>query len=251
MTSEHRRHDRLLVTRFAAGDSYPNEQLEAERLVAACSECASLAADIRLLTQRTRELPVPHRTRDFRISAEQAERLRGSWLERLMRGIAAPGWSTALRPLAGAAMAIGLTLAVVGAMPLGAAPAEFGAAAGDQKIDMSSATAAPAAEPLATADTDAPVFAPGAPDDRSGMGGVEGQEADPNGAPVDPINDAYIATPAPVAVDDGGRMGQMESAAVANNQALLYAGLAVAVLGLVALAVTWLARRRFGDALLR
>jgi len=108
----------VLVARFAAGDAYPSEQTEAQRLVDGCAECAALATDIRLIAARMADLPQVTRPRDFRISPEQADKLRGSWFDRVMRNFASPGWGVA-RPLAGAAMAIGLALVVVGALPLG------------------------------------------------------------------------------------------------------------------------------------
>ena len=118
LTPEHNKHDRVLVARFAAGDAYPTEVSDAKRLVDGCDECAALAADIKLISARTSELPAPQRSRDFRITPEQADLLRGSWFERLMRGFSAPGWAFA-RPLAGAALAIGLAFVVIGALPLG------------------------------------------------------------------------------------------------------------------------------------
>ena len=120
MNQGHDRHDRLLVTRFAVGDAYPGEVELAKELVRHCADCAALAADIRLIAARTADLPVVRRPRDFRISAAQAERLRGSWLERLLRSFSAPGWGLA-RPLASAALVVGLSLAVIGALPLGVA----------------------------------------------------------------------------------------------------------------------------------
>ena len=120
LNHDHDRHDRLLVTRFAVGDAYPGEVARAKELVERCTECAALAADIRLIAARTADLPVVRRPRDFRITAPQAEQLRGSWLARLLRPFSAPGWGVA-RPLASAALVVGLSLAVIGALPLGAA----------------------------------------------------------------------------------------------------------------------------------
>src|SRR5687768_17222994 len=114
MQSEHRRHDRLLVTRFAMDDAYPSERAEARRMLESCPECAALAADIRLIaTSVSRDMPVPVRNRDFIITAEQAAKLRGSRLSRWMTALTTPGWG-ALRPVAGVAMSIGLVMAVVG-----------------------------------------------------------------------------------------------------------------------------------------
>ena len=117
MSSEHRRHDRLLVTRFAMDDAYPSETAEARQLIDSCAECAALAADIRALSSSMSQLPDAKRTRDFTITAEKAEELRGSRISRWMRGLATPKFGM-LRPVAGVALSIGLVMAIVGvAMP--------------------------------------------------------------------------------------------------------------------------------------
>jgi hypothetical protein len=120
--SDHSRHDRLLVTRFAANDAYPDELDLALALVAGCSDCAQLAADVRLIAQATGELPAVRRTRDFRLTPEQAEVARGTRFERFLRRLAAPGLAP-LRPAAGVALSLGVALAVVGAALPQAAPA--------------------------------------------------------------------------------------------------------------------------------
>jgi hypothetical protein len=117
MNSEHNKHDRVLVARYAAGDAYASETDDAKRLVDNCHECAALAADIKLISARTSQLPAINRPRDYRISPEQAGKLRGSWFDRLMRGLSNPGFAV-VRPLAGAALAIGFALVVIGALPI-------------------------------------------------------------------------------------------------------------------------------------
>jgi hypothetical protein len=249
LSSDHRRHDRLLVARLAAGDSYPSEAAAAESLVAGCSECAELAADIRLLSRRTGELRTPRRPRDFRISAEQADRLRGSWFERLMRGIAAPGWGTVLRPVAGAAFALGLMLMVVGALPFGAAaPTDQRAPLSDSPIQMFASEAPAAVAPMATAD-DGSISAPGGPEDMAATADIAmeaGRDADP-----DDINQVYLQSPDPAAVAgegfgsaDAGRISQ-------SNVSVLGVGVMVALFGAVVLGIAMFARRRYGDALIR
>jgi hypothetical protein len=248
--SDHRRHDRLLITRHAAGDSYPAEQAEAEALVAGCSDCRQLADDIRLLSRTTQDLPAPRRSRDFRISVEQAERLRGTWFERLMRGLASPGWGTALRPMAGAAMAIGLTLAVVGALPLTGTTASQ-APAGGAPMHLESATHQPGAAPMASLDL-SEELAPAGPEAPPADRGTTSDQAGGNdNSDPDGLNEVYIASPAPADDGSGERLGAADAAPGSNGQLLLYAGLLVAALGTVLLLITWIARRRFGDALLR
>src|SRR5215213_1316363 len=146
MRSEHRKHDRLLVTRFAMNDAYPSERDEARLLVESCPDCAALAADIRHISNAVGHVPVPARSRDFSISASKAEELRGSRLARWMRGFATPGWSV-LRPVAGVALSVGLVMAVVGT----ALPATLPAAAPEGGALILSATGAPTeAQPLPT-----------------------------------------------------------------------------------------------------
>ncbi|HEY7024973.1 MAG TPA: hypothetical protein VH371_08440 [Candidatus Limnocylindrales bacterium] len=117
LNAEHDRHDRVLIARYATGDAYPSEVDEARELVDRCDSCAALAGDIRLISARTADLPAARRPRDFRITPQQADKLRGSWFDRLMRGFSAPGWSV-VRPVAAASLAIGIVLIVVGALPI-------------------------------------------------------------------------------------------------------------------------------------
>ena len=62
-------------------DSYPAEQPEARQLVETCNDCAALATDVRLIAASMQRLPQPRRPRDFRLTAEQAQRARGSAVE--------------------------------------------------------------------------------------------------------------------------------------------------------------------------
>jgi hypothetical protein len=159
--NDHAGHDRPLIVAYACGDLEPDEVLAARTLVGACRRCAALADEIALLrTSIATDTGAPRRQRDFRLSAEDAERLRAGPLTRLLRRLGGPGLSV-LQPLAGAAMAIGLVLVVAtsalpglglgatagGALPAGAAgDREYGPPAseggtGSQGAD--GATAAP------------------------------------------------------------------------------------------------------------
>jgi len=196
---DHRNHDRPLIARYAAGDAYVGEASDAEALIESCPECALLASDIRLLSTRQLELPPVRRPRDFRISADDAERLRGTWLDRLMRGIAAPGW--AARPLAGAALTIGLALVAVGALP---APAQ--APVGDAGALAPAATeapeifaAAPSAQPAseqAPADEASPRIA--APSEQ-----ISQPESGPTGSPGASTPLKEVLPPLPSAAAQG------------------------------------------------
>lgn len=243
---EHSRHDRLLVTRFAADDAHPDELEHARATIAACPECAALVADIQLLASATAELPAARRTRDFRLSGEQLEGLRGTRLERLLRRIAAPGLAP-LRPVAGVALSFGLVLAVAGAaMPPVAVPASAPA----ETLDMRSQQEhAPAAAPDAV-DSQAATPVPG--QFMSGEGNENHQDPDARPVPLDRGHSAE--DPERLATNDGqaySRWSPLPPAQDATRSLMVYGGLAVALLSLAVLLLAWFVRRRFHDPLLR
>ena len=186
LNSQHNAHDRVLVARYAAGDAYAAETDLAQSLVDNCDECAFLAADIRLIAARMHELPAVHRPRDFRIAPEQADKLRGSWFDRLMRGLSMPGWGVA-RPLAGAAMAIGIALVVVGALPI--SNLTGGAAQDVNPNSASQAANAPSTVPVAAL-PQTPETTKATAEDTSGRG--------PATAPQTPASPEYNTTPTSV-----------------------------------------------------
>ena len=113
-TLDHQRHDELLVAQFAMGDSLPEaNRSEAQRMLATCGACAALAADLRAVAGAVAREPVPPRRRDFRLASEQAERLRGNALSRLLRRSSLPR-SRALGPAAAGVFSVGLAFVVVG-----------------------------------------------------------------------------------------------------------------------------------------
>ncbi|MEX1295774.1 MAG: hypothetical protein AB1Z67_06360 [Candidatus Limnocylindrales bacterium] len=112
--ADHERHDALLVAQLVAGDPLEPEQMsEAQRLVADCGACAALAADLPVVARAVAQEPVPPRRRDHRLSPEQAERLRGNALTRLLRRFSLPS-SRAFQPAAAGVLSIGLLLVVAG-----------------------------------------------------------------------------------------------------------------------------------------
>ena len=84
----HADHDPSLVAAFAAGDASGSELGEATALVAACAHCATLHRDLRAIAAALPAMPVPVRTRDFRITAEQAAALRPRGFARLLAPLA-------------------------------------------------------------------------------------------------------------------------------------------------------------------
>lgn len=222
-------------------DAYPNEREEALKMVETCSECAVLAADVRLIAAAVPRLPVATRTRDFTITAEQADRLKGSGLSRWLRTLAMPGWA-ALRPVAGVALSIGLVMAVVGAGIPGSVPmAEF-------RDDPTNQGAAPA-DPGA-AETMQPDRAGANPPPELGPVLESARETlDPA---TEQLDTAYVAEPSPEADSDGERTQLRQyTPADPTRDLLVYAGLIIATLSFALLALAWVARRYFADPLLR
>lgn len=244
MISDHRRHDRLMIARLASGDSFPTELDDARALVAGCPDCAALADDIRLLSRSVSLIPAAARARDFRLTVEQADRLRGTWLERFMRRVGAPGWG-AMRPLAGVAISLGLVMTVIGSLPV-AIPLAGSAADGDNR-----SVQAPELAPATMAGEE---LAPAAgPDEAPGDATSGDQPAETFGSPsiARSLDDAYLDPSPDAGISAGGPPDDAESGAVPLRQLMLYAGLGMASLGFGLIVLVWLARRRFTDPLLR
>ena len=222
--ADHQSHDRLLVVRLASDDLSREERQAAEALRAACADCAALVRDISLISRATARLPVPRRTRDFRLSSVQAQRARGSVMRRLMERLSAPSLGI-LQPLGAAAVAIGFVLVVVGmGLPSmsGASPAEEA-----QEYSASQPSLAPAVDPdvaapaegapaaAATDTSGAPAEgAAASPGDRPA---VEGTESQPAGAVPD-ASAAPRAAGAPTVVT-GGAVDPASSPAAAEVSA--------------------------------
>jgi hypothetical protein len=271
LSAEHRRHDRLLVARFAVGDAAFGQDHEAADLVRRCNECAALAADIRAISGSVAKLPAAPRPRDFRLTTEQAANLRGSRLDRWLRTITGSGWAT-VRPLAGVALSVGMVMSVVGMLPMvgAAAPGPLDTLIAPVTIGQPS----PAAHP-------SPV-APPSPgqttDNRTGSGDLlaspgilnpiptppGGQAVQPGGPelteasqpPADStINQAYVQSTPSVEPQPGGQSSDFQKAlpgpGSSPRDTLLWVGLVVSVLALAVLALLYAARRRYSDPLLR
>ena len=113
----HVAHDELLIAAWVSGDTEPEDAARAADLTARCEVCRDLATDLRGLRSAMRALPPPARTRDFRLTPADAERVRSrpGWLGRFrsIRG------STITRPLAGAMTTLGLAGMLLTTVPLG------------------------------------------------------------------------------------------------------------------------------------
>jgi hypothetical protein len=250
LSAEHRRHDRLLVARFAVGDAAFGQEHEAQELVRRCSECAALAADISAISKSVASMPAPPRTRDFRLTQDQAASLRGSRLDRWLRTITGSGWST-VRPVAAVALSVGMVMSVVGFLPvIGAAGG--GPAGTNLAYAPSSGQDGQSVEPPMER-TGVPVPAPS--QEMASMGpdgkvGVSSAESPPSGN----MDNAYLTQETGAPEAGGGPNGfgaAVPGTGSSVRDLVLMSGLAVTLAALLILALLYAARRRYYDPLLR
>ena len=104
---DHRNHDPLLIAALAAGDAEGADLEQARDLVAACDECAALHHDLRAISAALPATPAPTRSRDFRLTPEQADSLRPAGWRRLLAPLAGPRFAFAA-PLGGSLAALGI-----------------------------------------------------------------------------------------------------------------------------------------------
>jgi hypothetical protein len=112
----HARHDRYLVAALAADDLEPTVRIDAEALVASCHDCAELLSDLRSIAVATAALPMVPRTRDFRISAADAARLRPRGWRGLLDALGGARASFS-RPLATGLTTLGIVGLLVSTIP--------------------------------------------------------------------------------------------------------------------------------------
>jgi hypothetical protein len=270
LSAEHRRHDRLLVARFAVGDVAFGQDHEAADLVRRCSECAALAADIKAISGSVAKLPAAPRPRDFRLTTEQAANLRGSRLDRWLRTITSSGWAT-VRPVAAVALSVGMVMSVVGVLPMvgAAAPAppstveQHPVAAvpspvvpspeqttDNRNSDSGSKIPLPTLGSLVASSGDL-VSSPGSAQIHPGGVGAVTSPQPPMNTGIDNV---YVQTsPAlePLPGQPNELQKQLPGTGPSLRDALLLGGLIVIVLALAVLALLYAARRRYSDPLLR
>ena len=103
----HEAHDPVLIASLADDSLTASERTAAMELAATCPECAELLADLRSIMAATAALPIPARTRDFRLTEEDARRLRPGGWRRLVGFLAGPRLAFT-HPLAAGLTTIGL-----------------------------------------------------------------------------------------------------------------------------------------------
>jgi len=124
--TSHADHDALLVAALAAGDLAGTDRDHATALIETCPDCMTLHDDLVVIARATAVVPPPitTRPRDFRLTTEQAARLRPSGWRRAIAAFASPRLAFT-RPLGITLTTIGLAGLLITNIPLG-----FGSSAG-------------------------------------------------------------------------------------------------------------------------
>ena len=230
---DHARHDLALIAGHAASDLANLETAAAEALLSSCNSCAEVHRDLAAIATATRALPRTARSpRDFRLTTDQAERLRrGSWLRGLLRPFGSA--RSATRPMARAFTSLGMAGLLVAILLPGGIGLMGGAASAPTQREVGVDAGAAASY--------APAFNAGAP------GGASlGASADPD-APME--GDASIAIAAAdetpdvrdghTKLDAGGDL----LAAETPPNPLLNGSVALLALGLALFGLRFAARR--------
>jgi hypothetical protein len=199
----HAMHDPILVAALTDRSPIAAERAAAEALVAGCSLCAQLHADLVALGAAARAMPTPARPRDYVLTQADAARLRRTGWRRVVGafGTARDGFS---RPLAVGLTTLGLAGLLVTTVPsiltLSSATSGGPSAAQDSSGGISSmpATVAGAAEGRASS-----VPAPLAP----GGSAIADAPSGPPFAASAPSAAAAAVSPAPAAAASNGYLG--------------------------------------------
>ncbi len=265
----HSTHDLTLIASLTDHSLAPSERAAAESLVASCSGCADLHADLVTLVAATRAMPTPPRPADYSLTPADAARLRGTWWRRMVRAIGSSRDSLS-RPLAIGLSTLGLVGILVASGPsvirdmpggLGgsAASSQAGGQAAQPVADPQSTAndtsveAAPGAA-LAPTSAGAATAASGAPDRAAGSAApVFGVSVQPNPAATrGPLTDASgkgagTVASAPSPEDLGSAPASTQVSPASGPDPMLLISVAFLFAGLGLFFLRWSARR-LGDA---
>jgi len=239
---QHPQHDLTLIAGLAADDLTPIERSRAQALLDGCRDCAALRDDLLVIAAATRDLPAALAPRDFRLTAEQAARLRrSSWLARLLRPLAGAG--SVARPLA----ATFTTLGLVGVFVAAALPGMLGSAASmtapESLTGAGVTSAAASAAPASTAGTpQVPGAVAGHADDSPGAGDA-GFGAKDNAQPTDETAYALAGSDGRTFVAGDAGVDARDLSTPTRPNPLLVGSLAFLAVGLVLFALRFAGRR--------
>jgi hypothetical protein len=178
-TDPHASHDPLLIASLADGETAGPDHVRAEALVASCTDCAALHADLLALASATRSLPPPARPRDFQLTPADAARLRPAGWRRLLDGLGTSRDGLS-RPLAIGLSTLGLAGLLVATVPSFFAGAAGGAASLDATGQSGAARDASSPDAFSAETDDGSIFNgadPAASGDAQGGGWSEAAPA--------------------------------------------------------------------------
>jgi hypothetical protein len=203
-SSDHAVHDTMLVASLADHSLGEAERAAAQALVADCSQCADLHADLLALRTATRAMPTPARPSDYQLTTGDAHRLRSSGWRRFVAMLGSSRDALS-RPLAVGLTTLGLAGLLVAnipsltfsggatSAPMAAASAPAGgAAAGNGNV--STILGASAAAEAAASNAPPPADTAGSPE---GSGAPDRAAPVPGAGVMAPLQPAASATTAP------------------------------------------------------
>jgi uncharacterized protein YjeT (DUF2065 family) len=155
VSEQHAQHDQFLVASLAAGDLAGTDRDRATALVTSCPDCAGLHDDLLAIARATAALPAAVRSRDFRISAEQAARLRPAGWRRFIAAFSSPRLAMTRR-LGIGLTTLGLAGLLVSALPSMQIGSAGSAAASQSTTELSTKGSDSFAAPAAGAPSAAP-----------------------------------------------------------------------------------------------
>lgn len=239
---QHQDHDSSLIAAHAAGDLCDSERTRAQAFLDTCRPCAELRNDLVAIAAATRTLPnLATAPRDFRLSMDQAARLRrGSWV----RAVLAPfgGARSAVRPIAAAFTSLGLAGFLVATVLPGliASPASMG-------IDRDQTGGG---APAATTAPDQPIGAAGQPTPPAPNGPATGVDSVATAAPgngefgtKDNTGGTAPSSPPAPAIDGDPSDGSGRASVAGPASLLLVGSLALLAIGLALFGLRIVGRR--------
>jgi hypothetical protein len=116
LPDSHHDHDLALIAALAAGDAQGRDHTRATELVTSCADCALVRDDLVALASSLHTLPAPRRTRDYRLTAEQAATLRPTGWRRLLGAFGGTGFRFAT-PVGTAMATLGIAGLLLSAVP--------------------------------------------------------------------------------------------------------------------------------------
>ena len=178
----HRNHDRLLVASLLDRDVAEAERQRGEEQLAACAGCARLFDDLVALSEATRVLPTPARSREYMLTEADARRLQvGGW--RRLRRLIGSSRDAFTRPLAVGLTTLGLAGLLVATLPaafLGVGGAASQSTAGNRAAEEA-AGAAPEALSQASPAPSEPAIAASLPSEAAPSAAAPRPAASPAG----------------------------------------------------------------------